>query len=253
MRGLADQASISIANALLFEQVQASRERTQALARRLVDVQEDERRNLAQELHDQIGQMLTGLQFSVSSLAMQTPVEQKTTIQATKKTVSELIAQTREISLNLRPSMLDDMGLQPTLVWHLDRYSTQTGIKVNIDYRFSNRRFNPEVETAVFRIIQEALTNVARHAQVSEVDITLELKEETIQVDIQDQGQGFDLESVDQRFPVGITGMRERASAIGGYLNIYSRIGKGTHIQAILPLSGRVERRKNERNRSTGG
>jgi PAS domain S-box-containing protein len=250
MRGLADQASISIANAFLFEQVQASRERTQALARRLVEVQEDERRNLAHELHDQIGQMLTGLQFSVSSLAIQTPEEQKSTITATKKTVSDLIAQTREISFNLRPSMLDDMGLQPTLVWHLERYTTQTGIKVNLEYRFFNRRFKPEIETAVFRIIQEALTNAARHAEVNEVEVTLELKEDTIQVDIQDQGRGFDLEKVDQQFPVGITGMRERASAVGGFLNIYSSNGKGTHIQAILPLSGRVERRKHERDRS---
>jgi len=253
LRGLADQASISIANALLFEQVQASRERTQVLARRLVDVQEDERRNLAHELHDQIGQMLTGLQFSVSSLAMQTPDEQKITITSTKKAVSDLIAQTREISFNLRPSMLDDMGLQPTLVWHLERYTTQTGIKVNLEYKFFNRRFKPEIETAVFRIIQEALTNVARHAEVSVVDVTLEIKEDTIQVDIQDQGQGFDLVSVDQRFPIGITGMRERASAVGGFLNIFSSMGKGTHIQAILPLSGRVERRKYERNSSAGG
>jgi PAS domain S-box-containing protein len=248
LRGLTDQATIAVGNANLFEQVMASRERQQALTRRLVDLQEDERRNLAHELHDHIGQMMTGLQFSLSALLPQATEEQKKSIANAQEQVRSLIAQTREISLNLRPSMLDDTGLTLTLLWHFDRFTSQTNIKVNFQHRnILDKRFESTIETAVFRIIQEALTNVARYADTEEVEVIVQLEEKKIKVEINDQGQGFDLSEVDTLSHVGLSSMRERAFTVGGLLEINSVPGQGTRIQAIIPLEGQVERRQHER------
>jgi PAS domain S-box-containing protein len=254
LRGLTDQATIAVGNATLFEQVVASRSRQQALTRRLVDVQEDERRNLARELHDQIGQMLTGLQFSLSALLPQAPSEQKEKITNIQKMVSNLIAQTREISINLRPSMLDDTGLILTLIWHFDRYTSQTDIEVNFQhYNVLDKRFKPEIETAIYRIVQEALTNVARHAGTNSVEVMIKLEEQMITVEISDQGQGFELSSVDSTSHMGLNSMRERAYVVGGLMDIQTAPGKGTRVQVVIPLSGKVERRQYERHRSTRG
>ena len=250
-RGLTDQATIAVGNAILFEQVVASRERQQALTRRLVDVQEDERRNLARELHDQIGQMLTGLQFTLSAMLPQAVGEQKEKIGEIQTLVGNLIAQTREISINLRPSMLDDTGLILTLIWHFDRYKSQTDIKVNFrHYNLLEKRFNPEIETTIYRIVQEALTNVARYAKTDSVEVELKLEEQTITVDINDMGEGFDLEKVDTTAHMGLNSMRERVYAVGGRMEIQTAPGEGTHIHALIPLAGMVERRQHERNGS---
>jgi PAS domain S-box-containing protein len=252
LRGLTDHASIAVGNAILFEQVVASRERQQALTRRLVDVQEEERRNLARELHDQIGQMMTGLQFSLSALLPQASNEQKDKIADIQKQVSGLIAQTREISMNLRPSMLDDTGLVLTLIWHFERYTSQTGINVNFKhYNILEKRFETEIEITIFRIIQEALTNVARYAKTDSVDIAIKLEAQVIKLDISDQGPGFNLKKVDHTTHMGLSSMRERAYAMGGILEIHTAPGRGVRIHAIIPLTGQVERRQHERHSST--
>lgn len=252
-RGLTDQATIAVGNAILFEQVVASRERQQALTRRLVDVQEDERRNLARELHDQIGQMLTGLQFSLSAMIPKSGREQKEKISEIQSLVGNLIAQTREISINLRPSMLDDTGLILTLIWHFDRYTAQTEIKVNFQhYNLLEKRFKPEIETTIYRIIQEALTNVARYAKVDSVDVELKLEEQMISVLISDLGEGFDLATVDTSSHMGLNSMRERVYAVGGRIEIETAPGKGTRIYALIPLAGMVERRHHERQHFAG-
>ena len=252
LRGLTDHASIAVGNAILFEQVISSRERQQALTRRLVDVQEEERRNLARELHDQIGQMMTGLQFSLSALLPMASSEQKSKVIEIQKMVGNLIAQTREISINLRPSMLDDTGLILTLIWHFNRFTSQTDIKVNFrHYNLLEQRFQTEIETTVFRIIQEALTNVARHAKAEAVDVILKQEEEVILLDISDQGRGFDANGVDPSAHVGLSSMRDRAYSVGGLMEIQTAPGKGTNIHVVIPLSGNIERRQYDRHRST--
>lgn len=252
MRGLASQASIALSNALLFEQVVTGRERQQALARRLVNLQEDERRSLARDLHDQIGQMLTGLQFSLSALLSNVSNEQREKITEIQSTVSTLISQTRELSLNLRPSMLDDTGLVLTLMWHFDRFTSQTGIQVNFDhFNVMKKRFPTETETAVFRIVQEALTNVARHAETDTVDVRLEHEEQVVILDIEDRGKGFKPEKINPVLHVGLNSMQERAYSLGGLLEVDSKVGTGTKIHAIIPLSGVIERRQRERHYSS--
>jgi signal transduction histidine kinase len=253
LRGLADQASSAISNVELFEQVRVGRERQRKLAKSLVDVQEAERRRIAQELHDHLGQILTGLQFMLESTKQQATGTQRSNLEEIQDAVTDIIRQVREMSLNLRPSMLDDMGLVPTLLWHFDRYTSQTGIRVNFQKNGISERFPLEIETAAYRIIQEALTNVARHAHVTDVLVGLVAQEKTLWVEILDKGKGFKVSSELERPSSGLSGMRERASLLGGYLVVESFMGQGTQIVAALPLSDQpLERRRYDRHRRVG-
>src|SRR5574341_1375474 len=191
LKRLADQASNAIQNVELFEQVRAGRERQRKLAKSLVDIQEAERRHIAKELHDHLGQILTGLQFMLENAKKQVSGTQRSNLEEIQKSVSDIIGQVREMSLNLRPSMLDDLGLVPTLQWHIDRYTSQTGIHVVFQYDQFPERFPTEIESAAYRIVQEALTNVARHAQVKEVFVGLVVQEKTLWVEVLDKGKGF--------------------------------------------------------------
>jgi PAS domain S-box-containing protein len=253
LRGLADQASSAIENAELFEQVRAGREHQRNLAKSLVDIQEAERRHIAKELHDHLGQILTGLQFMLETTKNQASGTQRSNLEEIQNAVSDIIRQVREMSLNLRPSMLDDMGLLPTVLWHIDRYTSQTGIRVNFQSDEFPKRFPMEIETAAYRIIQEALTNAARYAQVSEAFVRLVVQENTLWVEVLDRGKGFDPSAQVDRPSSGLGGMRERASLAGGYLVVDSFMNQGTQILAALPLTEQpLERRKYGRNRSIG-
>jgi PAS domain S-box-containing protein len=253
LRGLSDQASSAIENAELFEQVRVGRERQRKLSKSLVDIQEAERRHIAKELHDHLGQILTGLQFMLETTKQQASGTQRSNLEEIQNSVSGIIQEVREMSLNLRPSMLDDMGLVPTLLWHFDRYTSQTGIRVNFHRNQIPERVPLEIETAAYRIIQEALTNVARHAHVSEVLVGLVVQEKVLWVEVLDQGRGFEVSAELERPSSGLSGMRERASLLGGYLVLESFINQGTQIVAALPLTDQpLERRKYDRNHSVG-
>ena len=207
------------------------------MANRLVRLQEEERRNIARELHDQVGQSLTGLKLMINQ-AMRSPKEKiDPVLEEAQSVVTELIQQVREMSLTLRPSMLDDLGLLPTLLWHLERYTTRIGIKVNFEHNGLQATFSPDVGTAVYRIIQEALTNVARYAKVSEVSVQISADDSAIRLVVEDRGRGFDLSKVSTKEAAGISGMRERAQLLGGSLIIKTSPGAGTCLIAELPLS----------------
>jgi PAS domain S-box-containing protein len=253
LRGLSAQAASAIENVELFEQVRVGRERQRKLSKSLVDIQEAERRRIAKELHDHLGQVLTGLQFMLESAKQQASGTQRSNLEEIQNSVSDIIRQVREMSLNLRPSMLDDMGLVPTLLWHFDRYTSQTGIRVNFQRNEIPGRLPLEIETAAYRIIQEALTNVARHAQVNEVLVGLVVQENTLWVEVLDKGKGFEVSAEAEKPSSGLSGMRERVGLLGGYMVLESFINQGTQIVAALPLTDQpLERRKYDRNRSTG-
>jgi signal transduction histidine kinase len=149
--------------------------------------------------------------------------------------------------------MLDDMGLIPTLHWHFTRYTSQTGIRVNFQHDEILERVPPEIETTAYRIIQEALTNVARYAQTKEVFVGIAMHEDSLWLEILDKGQGFDTANFMERPSTGLGGMRERASLVGGYVVVESYLNQGTQIIAALPLSGTpIERRKNDRKSPSG-
>ena len=251
LRGLADQASSAIENAELFEQVRAGRERQRKLAKSLVEIQEGERRHIARELHDHLGQLLTGLQFMLESTKHQSRGKQRSDLEEIQNTVVNIIEQVREMSLNLRPGMLDDLGLVPTLKWHFERFTRQMGVNVNFFCDEVLSRFPADIETAAYRIIQEALTNVARHAKVGSVFVGLAIQQDTLWVEVVDKGRGFDASAVLEKPSSGLGGMRERAELAGGYFLLRSVLHQGTQVIAALPIhDNRLERRKNVRKSS---
>ncbi|MCI0336578.1 MAG: PAS domain S-box protein [Acidobacteria bacterium] len=233
-------AELVAANSSLREQI-TERKRAEAelqrLSHRLVEVQEHERRSIARELHDEVGQILTGLKMTLELTRRLPPETANSGFEQAHQQVNDLLTHVRNLSLELRPAMLDDLGLLPTLFWHFDRYTSQTEIQVNFKQAGIEGRYSPELETAIYRIVQEALTNVARHSQVNEVTVLLWANPETISVQIEDQGVGFKKESVMAAgHSNGLTGMRERAALLGGKLMIESSPGSGTCVTAELSL-----------------
>ncbi|MEA3340371.1 MAG: PAS domain S-box protein [Chloroflexota bacterium] len=235
---LADQAALAIESARLYERMRAARDRLQALSHQLVKVQEAERRHIARELHDEIGQILTGLKIVVE-MSMTLPVdEMKASLTEALTLVNELVTRVRGLSLDLRPTTLDDLGLAPALRWHFERYTSQTNVRVTFKHTgVEGRRFAPEIETAAYRIAQEALTNVARHSGVNEVTARLWADRETLGVQIQDQGVGFEAGDESILASSGLSGMCERAALLGGQLTIESAPGRGARLTAEFPLA----------------
>src|SRR5262249_43631672 len=156
-----------------------------------LEVQEVERRYLARELHDEVGQLLTGLRFILESCAGLSADNLERKLGAAKGLLRDLTGHVRDLSLRLRPTMLDDLGLLAALLWHLERYSAQTGVRVAFEHRGLDRRFPAELETAAYRIIQGAVTNVARHAGVVEVVVRVWSDRDTLCIRVEDQGCGF--------------------------------------------------------------
>ncbi len=214
-------------------------ERLKILSRRLMEVQEVERRNIARELHDEISQVLTGLKLSLEMCARLPAEDVGSNLRQANILVNELMARARKLSLDLRPGMLDDLGLLPTLLWHIEHYTAQTRVRVAFkNSGLEGRRFRPEVETAAYRIVQEALTNVARHASASEATVRVWTDHQTLTIHVEDRGRGFDPETVLAAGDTsGLAGMRERAVLLDGQLSIESRVGAGTHLTAELKIS----------------
>jgi PAS domain S-box-containing protein len=212
-------------------------ERLKILSYRLLEVQEAERQYIAKELHDEIGQTLTGLKLSIDMLS-RLPTENITdSLGDLQVAVGKLLSQVRNMSLDLRPSMLDDLGLLPALLWHFERYTSQTNIRVLFKHSGLDKRFIPEVETVAYRIVQEALTNVARHARVNETAVQITTKQNNLIIQIEDKGIGFDLVTVRaDGSAAGLHGMEERLTLLGGKLTIKSSPGTGTRLTAKIPL-----------------
>ncbi|HEX4460554.1 MAG TPA: sensor histidine kinase [Polyangia bacterium] len=211
---------------------QRALERSDARRARLAAVllEEAERRHLAKELHDEIGQSLTALKLRLSLLPASEPLTQARTL------VAELTERVSSLSLDLRPAMLDDLGLLPALIWLVERYTAQTGVRVEFTHAGIEGRVAPAVETAAFRIIQEALTNVARHAAVASVNVRAWRDGRALSVQVVDGGRGFDFgRAIASGKSTGLSGMRERARALGGELTVESSPA-GTHLTAELPL-----------------
>jgi PAS domain S-box-containing protein len=218
-------------------------ERLKLLSRRLMEVQEQERRNIALELHDEIGQVLTGLKLTLEVGSRVPPGEVNNSLEKARTLVNELMARVRKLSLDLRPAMLDDLGLLPTLLWHIENYTAQTHVSVSFKHSgLEKQRFSPEVETGAYRLVQEALTNVARHANVDSATVRVWADQHVLSIKVEDCGQGFDLELLSARETSGLAGMRERTTLLGGQLRIDSRIGGGTRLLAELSIDEPAEK-----------
>jgi PAS domain S-box-containing protein len=239
LQDLADRTALTIQNAQLFEQVQSARERLQTLSHQLVELQEAERRHIGRELHDEVGQLLTGLKLVLEMIARRPADQFRTSLAEAQTLVNDLMAQVRTMSFMLRPAMLDDLGLLPALLWQFEKYTAQFRVQVKFEHSGLDQRFQLEVETTAYRLVQEALTNVARHAGVSQVTVRLWLTPERLMLQIEDEGRGFDMEAaLTSNASTGLSGMRERVMLLGGRLTMESTAGVGTRLVAELPLQG---------------
>jgi signal transduction histidine kinase len=212
-------------------------ERLQVLSHKLLDIQENERRAVARELHDEIGQALTGLKLSLETAIQLSNERARESVRGAVSLSNDLISRVRKLSLDLRPAALDDLGLLAALLWHFERYSKQTGVQVDFRHQgLEGRRFERNVETVACRIIQEALTNVARHAQTKLVEVRVWIDDVSLNLRVEDHGVGFDAQALVGASNSGLVGMEERASILGGSLVIDTQLGRGTHVAAELPL-----------------
>jgi PAS domain S-box-containing protein len=256
LQALANQVAVAIDNARLFSAVQASEAAMRDLSLRLINVQEQERRYIAQELHDELGQLLTAAKISIDlvrrRLAQQAErlgAEAAASLQSRLEDASTLtdkvLTNVRAITVELRPTLLDDMGIVPTLRWHLNRFETRTCIQVAFDAQEPSRRLQPEIETTIYRGVQEALTNVVRYAQAQRVQVRLAILNGTVTTVVEDDGQGFDVHAWSERpgeqQTLGLTGIQERAMLLDGRATITSQPGRGTRVEIVLPARFRLE------------
>lgn len=224
----------------LHQQVLANREQLQTLSRGLIQAQEEERRRLAGELHDEIGQLLTAVSLSIEVTKETLNTTARARLEESRAAVDRAIDQVRNLSLNLRPAMLDVMGLESALRWFVNRQEEMTGLEIELHSSMAGMRVASDLETACFRVVQEAMTNVARHAQARTVHIELARKGPDLLLSIRDDGIGFDVAAARRRATsggsFGLLGMAERVRLLGGAFEIESASGQGTVTRVRFPL-----------------
>ena len=218
------------------------------LSRRRVKVQEEERRHLARELHDEIGQALTAAKINLQA-ALEEPDHAKAKrIHETTAILERLLGQVRQISLNLRPSTLDDLGLVPALRSLLDEQGRLASVAVRFSAKNMPENLDPEIQTTCFRIAQEAITNAVRHARSTQIRVDLSHENGNLRLQIRDNGTGFDAESAQaQTIGLGLVGMKERAALVGGRTRIMASRGKGATVDVTLPLTSQSENHQFEK------
>jgi PAS domain S-box-containing protein len=216
-----------------------SEEMLQGFSQKLIETQEGERRRVARELHDEIGQVLTAIRLNLNAVqhSVSAPIARK--LDESIAIVDRALQQVRDLSLDLRPLVLDDLGLVAALRWYVDREAQRAGLTAEFIAEELEKRLSPELETACFRIAQEALTNVARHAKATHVRVELSQRGEELHLVIRDDGIGFDAEAMGgavSALRLGLMGMRERALIVGGRIEFVSAPGQGTEVHARFPL-----------------
>jgi signal transduction histidine kinase len=213
-----------------------SRLELEKLSARLLDIQEQERRSIARELHDEVGQALQALLVELGRLSKLAPADEQAMrerISSLKNLAENSVRTVRDIALLLRPSMLDDLGLIPALEWHAREVSRRGEMEVEVHSEIVSEQLRDETKICVYRLVQEALNNAAAHASAKNARVSVTQVPERLEVEIKDDGQGFDPQRVRG---MGLLGMEERVKRLGGKLKIESRAGHGTRIVAELPL-----------------
>ena len=217
-------------NERLFRELLTAERRSRALTRSVWRIQEDERRRLARELHDGIGQMLVALKHQLET----------SQIAAALETATHALRDTRELSRLLRPAVLDDLGLAAALSWLVRTVRERFDLEVALSLRGIEDRLDREIETLAFRVVQEALTNVAKHSGARTARVDVERTARHLRLVVEDEGRGFDParphDGDGDDDTVGLRGMRDRAELFGGSIRIDAAPGRGTRIEVIVPL-----------------
>ena len=243
LMAIGQQIGIAVENASLYEELRQEERVRRQLLERLISVQEEERKRIALELHDQTGQPLTSLIMTLEVLENSSSLEEvQAHLRSLQATAATMLEQVHHLTVELRPRVLDDLGLPAAMRQHCREF--QDRFRIPVDFQvlgFESIRLAPAVETALYRIVQEALTNVARHAHASSVSVLLEIRGPSVVLIVEDDGQGFDMEAAMASCPgnthLGLYGMRERASLLGGTLTIESTPHAGTAVFVDIPLA----------------
>ena len=240
---MAEKSSIAVSNAELYENLVKREQELELLTGARVTAQEEERRRIAREIHDGLGQILTAVKFNLEILedTLAGGSDERKRLEEVKNLLDNAMNEAREISYNLMPSVLDDFGLAPALQLFCEQFSTRRNIDVQFHAHGLARRLDPSIEIGLYRIAQEALNNVAKHAGATESTVQIIMHEEGIRMTIEDNGKGIAIRSQTVRRPgqegMGLVSMRERAGSFNGILTIDSTPGKGTVVTAEIPLA----------------
>lgn len=224
---------------MIEEQLLESKENLRALAGRLQSVVEEERTRISREIHDELGQALTGLKMDLTWLASRLSKNQKVLHNKCKsifKLIDSTIQSVRRIASGLRPEILDEVGLSAAIGWQARDFQKRTGIRCKVDLPADGANLGRERSTAVFRIFQELLTNVVRHASATAIDIALHVSEAEVRLVVLDNGKGIPDARLRSPQSLGLLGMRERASLLGGKVEITKARGKGTRACVTIPI-----------------
>jgi len=243
---LADQIAVAIKNARLYDAERQARRQLRKLASHLQDARERERKQLSQELHDELGQALTAIGYELATIDDELPGQAspgtRKRLRDARSLVRKVDEQVSEMALDLRPSMLDDLGLLPALRWYVRHYATRRDVDLSLELIDLEARLSPALETALYRAVQEALTNVAKHAGATSVRVEVRQEASRIVAVIEDDGRGFNVTEKLHRADrpgLGLLGMEERISSLGGTLSIHSQPGQGTRLTIYLPTHTR--------------
>jgi PAS domain S-box-containing protein len=221
------------------EELKKSYQHIRALATHLQNIREEERGSIAREIHDELGQQLTGLKMDIAWLnrklgrqSEEVDEKFKSTLQLTDETVKTV----RRIATELRPSILDDLGLIAAIEWHSSEFEKRFGIQTVFKTAITQLNLDPDIAIGLFRIYQESLTNVLRHADAKKISSSLSINKGILLLNISDNGKGFDIETVSDKKTLGLLGMKERTFIMGGEYEIKSKPGKGTSVTITVPL-----------------
>ena len=226
------------------EQLRESREQLRALSVYLQFVREEERTRIAREVHDELGQALTGLKMNVSWLANRLPKDAHLLLEKSKAIAGDIdatIQTVRRIATELRPGILDDLGLAAAIEWQANEFQTHTGIQCTVTTKLRRAILDADLNTTFFRIFQETLTNIIRHAQATRTDVLLKEESGHLSLLISDNGRGISMAEISSTKSIGLLGMRERAALLGGEFKISGAPGKGTTVTVIIPLPRNTE------------
>jgi signal transduction histidine kinase len=237
---MSSQASVAVENAILFQQMEAATVRMRMLSRGLIEAQESERRSLSRELHDEAGQALASLRYGLQLLEREVDGGENVTerLVALRSTTDAIIEGLRRLAADLRPASLDHLGLEAALRQLSQAAGPKFGLEVHFKARgFAGGRLPSEMETALYRVVQEAMSNVVRHARATRVDVLAERRGDRVMVMVEDDGAGFDQKLVQRGNQLGLVGMHERIEALSGTLTVESAPGAGTTIVVEVPIA----------------
>src|SRR5262245_14871350 len=213
-------------------------EELRRLSQEVVRAQEDERRAISRELHDEVGQMLTALRMELSNLGKLRIAgghQFQEHLEASRRIAVQALNTVRDLAMGLRPSILDDLGLGPALEWQAREFSRRSSVLVSVDIQGNLERLSDLHSTGVYRIVQEALTNCAKHAQARTIEVRLKGDADELSLIVRDDGVGFDPRTVPSR-GLGLIGIEERVREMHGKLKVSSKVGNGTHLHVSIPL-----------------